>query len=470
MAAAAYSLKQQYNHLTRSPKEYSKHDTPSASSYVMYPRGKPFINSEIQRSPEKPIFAYPESNSRAIFSALKNLQEKIHKLELERTNAEENIKRLSKETFEHKYHQGKQSLDKDSQKDNLPRQNKDLSSQLSAAESRCKLLEKQLEYMRKLMRNAESERTSVLEKQISLEADQSLEKLQFQAKLQKLDMLEQEYLKLTTMQVMAEKKIREIEYKLKEEEHQRKLMQEKAAQLQTSLETNRILLHSLTPPKKEIGANRKTPPLDKKPSHSHTQPHYRLCLDDVPFVAGKLMKQHNKAFCNERVISDQPLECCDRRETYVRWAPNTTSTNSYQELSDVLITLEDEFGQMSFDHQQLVKQMQEAHSDQLKYDLERELEFLVRKMEAKADQITKVRKHQTMLEKLVQSARIKKKVTLEVTAKDGKFLKEGKETATTRSNPKKAKPGENQRKSLQLLKDMQTIQTSLRKDDISWDY
>lgn len=45
------------------------------------------------------------------------------------------------------------------------------------------------------------------------------------------------------------------------------------------------------------------------------------------------------------------------------------------------------------DHQQLSKLILEAPSDTVREDLERELETLVERMEAKADQISKVRKH-----------------------------------------------------------------------------
>lgn len=42
----------------------------------------------------------------------------------------------------------------------------ELTSQLLAAENKCNLLEKQLEYMRSMIKHAEMERTSVLEKQV----------------------------------------------------------------------------------------------------------------------------------------------------------------------------------------------------------------------------------------------------------------------------------------------------------------
>lgn len=45
------------------------------------------------------------------------------------------------------------------------------------------------------------------------------------------------------------------------------------------------------------------------------------------------------------------------------------------------------------DHQQLSKLVQEAPTVAVRGDLERELEALVEKMEAKADQISKVQRH-----------------------------------------------------------------------------
>ncbi|OCT96168.1 centrosomal protein of 57 kDa isoform X2 [Xenopus laevis] len=486
-ASAAYPWRNTpHSPMVGNSKDRSRTDGQSASSYVPFPRGKPFINSELLHYPGKPVLAYPESNSRAIFSALKNLQEKIRQLELERLNAEQSMKRLSDETLEFKGHLDIKNHSRERLEEDVSKQNKDLCGQLSAAESRCHLLEEQLQYMRNMVKNAESERTSVLEKQVTIEGNRVLEKLNIQAKFEKLDMLEQEYLKLTTMQVLAEKKIGEIEEKLREEEHQRKLVQHKAAQLQTGLETNRILLRSLTPPAKQVKAkSTKSLQLDKKFTHSsvsHLQPHYHLSLGDVPFVAGKstgtsysvranvqhvlhLMKQHNKVLCNDRVVNDQHFE---RKQSAVRWTTDPVlSSRSYQDLSEVLLTLEDEFGQMSFDHQELVKQIQEAHSDRLKEDLERELEALVKRMEAKADQITKVRKHHAMLGKLFGQAKVKKKATSDAQAKDKKQFRDGKETAA--AHVSKDKPGEKSRRSLQLLRDMQTLQTSLQKEDISWD-
>ncbi|XP_062495343.1 centrosomal protein of 57 kDa isoform X3 [Pezoporus occidentalis] len=457
MAAAPH---QRTDDLHETCNSVSATDGLSATSFIEYPKHKPFINSDLLRSPRKPVIPYPESNSKAIFSALKNLQEKIHRLELERLQAEENVKHLSRETADYKKVLSEQMQHKEHDRTEVTKQNQELASQLAAAESRCSLLEKQLVYMRKMIQHAENEKSHLLEKQ---------------------------------------KKMKELEQKLQEEEHARKLVQEKAAELQTGLETNRRLIQAASPllSPKARKPTKKTKQPEKKcslASHLTAQPHYRLHLGDVPFVAGKstspshsvganvqhvlhLMKQHTKALCNSRVVNDAPLAkpigtghpaSKSRRSSLPK-----DSSSSQEELSEVLLTLQDEFGQMSFDHQQLSKLVQEAPTTAMREELERELEALVGKMEAKADQISKVRRHRLQLERLKRECKSRK-----TSAKQGKDrfpVSEVKVTTTVttkgkNAGPIKVKPGEKSRKNLQLLRDMQTIQTSLQKDDISWDY
>ncbi|XP_032537086.1 centrosomal protein of 57 kDa isoform X2 [Chiroxiphia lanceolata] len=460
MAAAAHGH-QRTDDLHKAHNSTSVTDGLSATSFIEYPNYKPFINSDLQRSPWKPVIPYPESHSRAIFSALKNLQEKIHRLELERFQAEENVKHLSRETADYKKVLSEQMEHKEHDKTEVSKKNQELASQLAAAESRCSLLEKQLDYMRKMIQHAENEKSHLLEKQ---------------------------------------KKMKELEQKLWEEEHARKLVQEKAAELQTGLETNRLLIQAASPllspkarqPRKKAKQTEKKCPVG---SRSTVQPHYRLCLGDVPFVAGKstspshsvaanvqhvlhLMKQHTKALCNRHVVNDTPLAkpISTARPASKSRRPSLPmeSSSSQEELSEVLLTLQDEFGQMSFDHQQLSKLIQEAPTTAVKEDLERELEALVGKMEAKADQISKVQRHRLQLERLKRECKSKK--TSAKPMKDSRFpVSEVKVTTTVttkgkNAGPIKVKPGEKSRKNLQLLRDMQTIQTSLQKDDISWDY
>ncbi|XP_072119520.1 centrosomal protein of 57 kDa-like isoform X1 [Mobula birostris] len=478
-------------------------DTLSMPSFAAYPMDKPFLNVDFSRSPEKPVIAYPESNSRAVLSALRNLQEKIRKLELERTQAEENLKRISKETAEYK-----KMLDKSQQRagdtpTEVAQHNRALTIQLSAAESRCNVLEKQLEYMRKMVHNAEMERGVMLQKQASLEKKGSMDQTDLQSKLEKLDLIEREYLKLTATQTAAEKKICELEQKLQEEEHQRKLIQDKAAQLQTGLERNRILLQAVSPvepstqPRAKKVKNKKQH-LVKKPCtiHSHAQPHYRFNLGDIPFVAGKstspshsvsanvqhvlhLLKQHNKILCNDRVVSEQPMVkkkvCRTAISMTESSSGSTVSSNSHEVLSELLLTLQDEFGQMSFEHQELVKQIHEAKTNAMRDDLERELETLVKRMEAKGDQIAKVRKHQASLKKFQDTMRKKHSAGGMTSQRKTRGVNEVQVTTTVTTKGKdastiKVRPGNKTKGNLCLLRDMQTLQTTLRKDDVNWGY
>ncbi|MBZ3880725.1 Centrosomal protein of 57 kDa [Sciurus carolinensis] len=399
----------------------------------------------------------------AIFSALKNLQDKIRRLELERIQAEESVKTLSRETIEYKKVLDEQIQERENSKNEESKHNQELTSQLLAAENKCNLLEKQLDYMRNMIKHAEMERTSVLEKQVSLERERQHDQTHVQTQLEKLDLLEQEYNKLTTMQAIAEKKMQELEAKLHEEEQERKRMQAKAAE---------------KGPRNYFG----------------TQPHYRLCLGDMPFVAGKstspshavvanvqhvlhLMKQHSKALCNDRVVNSVPLAkqvSVSSRSNKSKKSETPSSSNTInEELSEVLQTLQDEFGQMSFDHQQLTKLIQESTTIELKDNLECELEALVGRMEAKANQITKVRKYQAQLDKQKIENQKKElranKKTLEEEG-NGSSRSSGVTGTTSKKDFVKQRPGEKSRKNLQLLKDMQTIQNSLQSSNLCWDY
>ncbi|XP_028619259.1 centrosomal protein of 57 kDa isoform X3 [Grammomys surdaster] len=443
----------------------------SSSPYVLYPPDKPFLNSDLRRSPNKPTFAYPESNSRAIFSALKNLQDKIRRLELERIQAEESVKTLSRETIEYKKVLDEQIQERENSKNEESKHNQELASQLVAAENKCNLLEKQLEYMRNMIKHAEMERTSVLEKQVSLERERQHDQTHVQSQLEKLDILEQEYNKLTAMQALAEKKMQELESKLREEEQERKRMQARAAELQSGLEANRLIFEDKTtscvPTTTRKIKKKKSKPPEKSTSPSHA------VVANVQHVL-HLMKHHSKALCNDRVVNSVPLakQACSRgSKSKKSVTPPSSSVN--EELSDVLQTLQDEFGQMSFDHQQLTKLIQESPSVELKDNLECELEALVGRMEAKANQITKVRKYQAQLEKQ-NTDKQKKELKVNKKTLDEEGYSSGRSSGVTRTTSKKdltkQRPGEKSRKNLQLLKDMQTIQNSLQSSNLCWDY
>ncbi|XP_057206412.1 centrosomal protein of 57 kDa isoform X4 [Triplophysa rosa] len=436
-------------------------DSVSMPSYTEYPAGRPFINTPLPFS-HTPVKAFPESNSAAILSALKNLQEKIRRLELERCDTHQKLQTLSNESTQTQAHsRGEEDL-----------KNHELLRHLSAAETRCSRLERQLEHMRKTVRNAESDRTAVLRRQASLERLGSVDQTYVQRKLQKLDVLEQEYRRLTDTQTLAEKKIRELERKLQEEEHQRKLVQDKAAQ--TGLEANRILIQSVSP------RPHKSSKVKQKMKHtSHPQPHYRLSLGDVPFVTGTstssshsvranvqhvlhLMKQHHPQLCNEHVLG-HAHPSTRRRSAHQSSSSSASSSSSCEELSDLLLMLQDEFGHMSFEHKELARQIESSGSDRLRQDLEHEMETLMKRMESKGEQIAKVRRHQTQLERM-RRQRGKQRHEVKVTPSSSS---RGRSAAAAKL---KSRPGERSRDSLRLLQDMRSLQTSLRRDQLSWDF
>lgn len=59
---------------------------------------------------------------------------------------------------------------------------------------------------------------------------------------------------------------------------------------------------------------------------------------------------------------------------------------------------------MSFEHQELVRQVDAAQHREQRQDLQRELERLVARMEEKGAQITKLRKHQQSVHKWTHSS------------------------------------------------------------------
>nr|XP_046149705.1 centrosomal protein of 57 kDa isoform X1 [Oncorhynchus gorbuscha] len=472
-------------------------DILSLPSYKDYPAGRPFINTSLPsytlttRNTHTPCQtlsskAFPESSSAAILSALMNLQEKIRKLELERGRTERSLHSLEKETSRTALRSDTHTL-RDTHKptdtheretSNQSEPNQVLVTQLAAAEARCKLLDRQLEYMRKMVRNAEADRTTLLKRQVSLEMTRSAAPAPdsaHQAQLEKLELLEQEYQRLTRTQNHAERKIHELELKLLQEEHQRKLVQHQANQLQTGLEANRILIQSVSPRlPKDRSTIREKKHLSKKPvlqQTSHTQPHYRLSLGDVPFVAGKsvgcshsvranvqsvlsLLKQHQPQLCNARVLSHTPL---------AQPANGSSSSSSCgEELSDLLLALQDELGHMSLEQQELVRQAETCVCERERRGVEREQETLLRRMERKAEQISKLRRHQAQMKRFRRDARQRQSGEVKVTT-----------TVTTRGRSAgavKVRPGDRSRKSLTLLRDMKSLQTSLHPNQPQWSY
>ncbi|XP_040454823.1 centrosomal protein CEP57L1 isoform X1 [Falco naumanni] len=423
---------------------------------------------------------------KAVVAALKTLQEKIRHLELERSQAEDHLCSLSIAVAQYKALEN-ESYKKNTAHQELMQQRKDLSVQLNAAQSRCSLLEKQLDYMRKMVSSAELEKKMVLEQQIQLQKGKDQNWLELHAKLEKLEMLEKECLKLTATQRTAENKIKHLEEKLCKEEQQRKLMQDKTAQLQTGFEINKILMSSVmsqNEPKKENGKKKKTKQRNPTMKKIHfSQLHVKA--GELPFVAGKsvssshsvsanvqsvlhIMKHRNPHISSRRQGGTTP-GILGRSALSKSVSSCSTSPTATGSLSDVLLAIQDELGQMSFEQQGLLKQIEETQDSKVREDLEQDLDCLVKQMEIKGEQISKLKKHQATVQKLKRKTQKLKQGAAHIRLKCGD-QKEAKEIAVTvKESMSKSCPGQKSRSSLQLLKNVRKLQSTLKNDDIMWE-
>ncbi|NWR10815.1 CE57L protein, partial [Paradoxornis webbianus] len=384
----------------------------------------------------------------AVVAALKALQEKIHRLELEKSQAEDKLCSLSRAAAQYKKVLEHKSYEKDTAHQELMQQRKDASMQLNAAQSRCSLLEKQLDYMRKMVSSAELEKKMILEQQAQLQKEEDQNRLELHAKLEKLEMLERECLKLTATQRIAEDKIKHLEEKLCKEKHQHKLIQDKTAQLQTGLDINRFFMSSVTSQHESGKENeknkkhRKRNPAMKKMQLS--QLHVKA--GELPFVAGKVA-----GISGHSALSKSVSSC-------------STSPTATRSFSDLLLALQDELGRMSSEHQELLKQIQDTQDSQTCEDLEQELDCLVKQMEMKGKQISELKKHQATVLELKRKTQKLKQGETRVKLKCGE-QKEAKEIAVSvKESMSKPCPGQKSRSSLQLLKAVRELQLSLKKD------
>nr|XP_015205104.1 PREDICTED: centrosomal protein CEP57L1 [Lepisosteus oculatus] len=431
----------------------------------------------------------PEASSAAVIAALKTLQAKIKRLELERAQAESSMRQLSEKA---QWYRGEPEQPKTSNL-NVQKgatQDTELVAQLRSAESRCCLLEKQLDYMRKMVENAERDKNAILEKQVSLQKEKLKDQEQVHGKLEKLEMLEQECLRLTSTQSMAEKKIQQLEHKLLEEEHQRKLIQEKAAQLQTGLEMNRILHSAVSSESKPRKAVKKKKAKISTTKNDVPKPVLFPKAKQLPFVAGTstspshsvranvqnvlhIMKHHSHQLCdgNQDLHIRSPQKNlrnsrCENGRDLRGSVSSSSAPSSGGSLSDLLLALQDELGQMSFEHQELVTQIQETERPEVREDLERELDSLVKRMEVKGDQISKLKRHQKAVETLKQKSKMAKRQAPRAQPRTGGASRV---ESARRSSPCKSAQGLRSQDSLQLLKKVQKLQLHLKKDDITWE-
>ncbi|XP_069743647.1 centrosomal protein cep57l1-like isoform X3 [Narcine bancroftii] len=406
-------------------------------------------------------------NSKAIVSALKNLQKKIHSLEIERAEAEQKMQSLGFEAILYKNTLEQEKKDAS----NRTGESDELAVQLTAIEGRCSLLEKQLEYMRTMVEHAETEKNILLEKQASLQMDRHWDHTVLQSKLEKLKILEQECLKINATQTRAE--------------------------LQTGLEISQIHIKSSSTKKKTKVKKRKC---IVKNEMKRESPRLRPEQAKFPFVAGTvsslsksissshsvtanvqnvlhLMKQSStrtsdrqQTFTDQRAVKKLRAVTCGnvkvnkKNSKFVSFSSPSSLT---EELSEILVALQDELSQMSFDHQDLLKQIQSTKNVDIREDLERELDCLIKQMERKGEQISKLKKHQNQVEILNRKANKMRKQMAEP-KKLSKTIN-GMNEAIQFSLKSTSALGKKGKESLQLLRNAQKLQLTLRRNDIVWD-
>ncbi|CAG5927988.1 unnamed protein product [Menidia menidia] len=398
-------------------------------------------------------------DSKAVVDALKTLQEKIRRLELERTETEKSYIQYSHDS--QKRQQVTASFSQTAA--NLPGPEssvrKELDLKLQSAEARCKVLEKQLDYMRKMVENAKKERNVLMENQASLQGQQTSSSSN-RTQQEKLEKLESECQKLNRTQTAAEVLQREIDVNLR-------------LSMPATEETK---------PKKKT--RNKTGKAFKKTELASGSPTHKK----MPFVAGTsispshsvhanlqsilhMMKHHQPKLCEQ--VSALHRSGCGARKSLQRdfstsaavsLKPDSLSVRtSLGSLSDILLALQDELGQMSFEHQELEQQIDAAQYGGHREDLKRDLERLVIRMEEKSAQISKLRKHQDAVHRLKQSQSHDE----DHTARPLNWIRPPAPSPV--KTKQKAKKGMMSQKNLQLLKESQKFRKSLQQNDLFWE-
>lgn len=461
----------------------------NGSAFHEYPASRPFIHDDYRRDVTKPIIAYPESNRHGVLSALKNLQDRLKQVEREKKQAELHLSQLAASAAS-------------------SAQSADVRSRLVTQEERCRVLEQQLEKTRVMALEAERDRAEALRKIAALQTDNMyIDNAERRSYVDKISNLEREQLKLMATQTLAQKKIKDLEDRLDDERRLRLGFQNKLQKSETWSETARPLAVERTKPrrrKKRTSSaartvpvtargtvGRKYPSNGKHPGHEPPE-HFHVNLAEIPFVTGKstsrshslaanfqevlsLMKKHNSKLCAgpslhsrvaRRGTGFQALRRTTSARSCDRSKPCTEmATESMDELASLILQLEDEFSQLSVDREALTRQMKGAADKQLQNDLTKQLNGVVAHMEAKGEQIVKLKRCQdVLLRKVVTKKTPKSGGRRSVAADSGRVFRVSASAAATPSSSHSKAQG-----SLHLLKDLKKIQTTLRADDIVWD-
>ncbi|XP_017658504.1 centrosomal protein CEP57L1 isoform X3 [Nannospalax galili] len=407
------------------------------------------VNSEVTSSK---MFNSP--NSQALVLALKTLQEKIHRLELERAQAEDNLNVLSREAAQYKKALESETNERNLAHQELIKQKKDISIQLSSIQSHCILLEKQLEYTKRMVLNVEREKNMILEQQAQLQREKEQDQMKLHAKLEKLDVLEKECFRLTTTQQTAEDKIKYLEEKLKEEEHQRKLFEDKACE--------KTKYFKKGPPQQMYSKFRAPSSESEKLVSAGCSVNANLQnLLQMVHHCGPYSLQKPAEVTEARCLY-KPLRGTSQCKAIPRNSERPVSI--CDNLSELLVAMQDELDQMSLEHKELLQQMKQTGSHLVCDDIDQELEQLVKKMEIKGEQISKLKKHQDSVRKLQQKFQnLSSGIHQEHSnPKGSKNIKNSPRRCLNETNP-------SQKSSNFHPMQVHNLQVKLRRDDITWE-
>ncbi|XP_067945920.1 centrosomal protein of 57 kDa-like isoform X2 [Watersipora subatra] len=400
--------------------------------------------------PTSPSKGLPNSHRDNVVDALKNIQDRIRALEVERTTAEENLKGLSKET--NYYRRSLEQLRAESSPQTIhtsprsrttstdhvspsvttsrsPRRlssthQHDMQEQLRSADSRCELLDKQLEYMRKMLNEAEAE------KRLAYERSEQMMRLrnantgqEMRSQMEKISEMEREHHRLQASQVLAQERIKDLERALENNRNdQRVAPANLTSELRSAAKTNQILIDKLSPPvspsrKPTVKSVKRKKRMRKAaPVQPRAGQHYRLNLADIPFVVGQStapshrvgsnvqnviakLKTHNPDICGAVCERPRPRSAPPRRSRNKGKLMVTCSENSESEgeLQDMMDQLAEEYTHMSAEHQELTREMDSANSASRAAGIHDEIERLEMRMSTKAEQIAKLSAYQSKL-------------------------------------------------------------------------
>ncbi|XP_018585823.1 centrosomal protein CEP57L1 isoform X2 [Scleropages formosus] len=422
------------------------------------------------------------TTNQAVIAALKSLQEKMRRLELEKVQAEQNMKQISQAAQRYR---SSGDPEGNSTTEEASATNQELVCQLQSTEARCALLEKQLDYMRKMVEMAEQDKRSTEEKQASLHREKLKDHADICSKLQKVEKLERECLKFTSSQSEAEKKIELLEQKLHKEEQERKLVQEKTAELQREVEED-LLLCSSAP---AGGQQRKKTKAVRKTATVRSVSLGSPCVSrakQLPFVAGMSTSPSHSVHANIQsvlhMMKHRGPQPWGRSHAHLRpvakLSPRACGTLSSSQgipalgsLGDLLLELQEELEEMSLEHQELMKQIEETRKCELREDLERELDCLVQRMEEKGAQISQLRKHQLAVERLKQRAQMPKSRTARINSGTGSKRRSMRPLLSSpESNRSPSKPpSQGNQSSVRGPKGVQRLKTNLDIEAVQWE-